>query len=272
MPKKKFKSNLILIVILIFESKGLFYSNAVSRSTACDNSISLILLLLLIILGTCYLVPLFGGWLADAHLGRFNTIYGSSLLYVVGTILLAAVSVPKSFAHDHTIRLVYFAISLVLISFGTGGIKANVSPFGADQVQKDGPRAIQAFFNWFYWFINIGSLIAFTVVVWVQQTNVFYGYVITAGTMFLGVIAFLSGRKKYLNKPPGGSQLTDTAKIIYEAIKNRGSANALVWLDNAKNTYGGKYTEAKVEDVKILLRILPVFALFIVYWTIYSQV
>lgn len=231
--------------------------------------------------GTCYLIPLFGGWLADAHLGRFNTIYGSSLLYVVGTILLAAVSVrnkmlaswfdDKSFAHDPTIRLVYFAISLVLISFGTGGIKANVSPFGADQVQKDGPRAIQTFFNWFYWFINIGSLIAFTVVVWVQQKNVFYGYVITAGTMFLGVIAFLSGRKKYLNKPPGGSQLTDTAKIIYEAIKNRGSANALVWLDNAKNTCGGKYTEAKVEDVKILLRILPVFALFIVYWTIYSQ-
>lgn len=270
------------MVVLVLKSKGLFYSNAVSRSTACDNSISLILLLMLIILGTCYLIPLFGGWLADAHLGRFNTIYGSSLLYVVGTILLAAVSVrnktlatwfdDKSFAHDPTIRLVYFAISLVLISFGTGGIKANVSPFGADQVQKDGLRAIQTFFNWFYWFINIGSLIAFTVVVWVQQKNVFYGYVITAGTMFLGVIAFLSGRKKYLTKPPGGSQLTDTAKIIYEAIKNRGSANAVVWLDNAKNTCGGKYTEAKVEDVKILLRILPVFALFIVYWTIYSQV
>lgn len=226
---------------------------------------------------------MFGGWLADTHLGRFNTIYGSALLYVVGTILLAAVSVgnemleswfdDKSFAHDRNIRRVYFGISLVLISFGTGGIKANVSPFGADQVQKDGPRAIQAFFNWFYWFINIGSLIAFTLIVWVQQKyDIFYGYVITAGTMFLGVIAFLSGRKKYVNKPPGGSQLTDTANIIYEAIKNRGSAKALVWLDNAKNTCGGKYTEAKVEDVKILCRILPVFALFIVYWTIYSQV
>ena len=100
---------------------------------------------MLIILGTCYLIPLFGGWLADAHLGRFNTIYGSSLLYVVGTILLAAVSVrnktlatwfdDKSFAHDHTIRLVYFVISLVLISFGTGGIKANVSPFELGQLQ-----------------------------------------------------------------------------------------------------------------------------------------
>ncbi|KAJ7372466.1 hypothetical protein OS493_018973 [Desmophyllum pertusum] len=42
--------------------------------------------------GTCYLIPLLGGWLADTYMGRFNTIYGSSLLYVVGTLLLAAVS------------------------------------------------------------------------------------------------------------------------------------------------------------------------------------
>ena len=34
--KKNFKSNLILVVILVLKSKGLFYSNAVSRSSACD--------------------------------------------------------------------------------------------------------------------------------------------------------------------------------------------------------------------------------------------
>ena len=232
------------------------------------------------IIGTCYLVPLFGGWLADTHLGRYNTIYGSSLLYVVGTLLLASVSMRdemlKNFGsnigHNMTARLVYFVIALVMIAFGTGGIKANVSPFGADQVQQDGPRAVQAFFNWFYWFINIGSLIAFTVVVWVQQKNVFYGYAITAGTMLVAVITFVSGRNKYLTKPPGGSQLTETAKIIYHAMKNQSTPNAKMWLDRAKSSFGGKYTDAKVEDVKALLRVIPVFILFIVYWTIYSQV
>ena len=174
--------------------------------------------------------------------------------------------------HNETWRLVYFGISLMMIAFGTGGIKANVSPFGADQVQNQGPRAVQAFFNWFYWFINIGSFIAFTVVVYVQQKNVFYGYCITAGTMFLAVITFVAGRNKYLNKPPGGSQLTETVKIIYAAVKNRGTANAKMWLDRAKHSFGGKYTEAQVEDVKTLLRVIPVFMLFIAYWTIYSQV
>ena len=168
-------------------------------------------------------------------------------------------------------ELVYFVLSLVMIALGTGGIKANVSPFGADQVQKDGPRAVQTFFNWFYWFINIGSLIAYTLVVYVQQSNVFYGYCITAGTMFLAVIAFVAGRNKYLTKPPGGSQLTETAKIICEAVRKR-KQNAGTWLEGAKSRFGGKFSEAQVENVKALLRVIPVFILFIFYWTIYSQV
>ena len=215
-------------------------------------------------------------------MGRYNTIYGSALVYLVGTLLLAAVSMgDKMFqklfhrndiVHNETLRLVYFVIALVMIAFGTGGIKANVSPFGADQVQKDGPRAVQTFFNWFYWFINIGSLIAFTVVVYAQEKKVFYGYAITAGTMFLAVIVFVTGRNRYLTKPPGGSQLAETAKIIREAVKNRRTPNAKMWLDKAKTNFGGKYTEKQVEDVKALLGVIPVFILFIVFWTIYSQV
>ena len=231
-------------------------------------------------LGTCYLVPLLGGWLADTYMGRFNTIYGSLLLYVVGTLLLAVVSLKndmlkellgRNAAHDKAARLVYFVLALVMIAFGTGGIKANVSPFGADQVQQDGPRAVQAFFNWFYWCINVGSLIAFTVVVWVQQNNFFYGYAITAGTMFLTVLAFLTGRNKYLTKPPGGSQLTEIAKILCEARRNR-KQNTGGWLDGAKSAFGGKFTHAQVEDVKSSLRVIAVFFLFILYWTISSQV
>lgn len=230
--------------------------------------------------GTCYLVPLLGGWLADTYMGRFNAIYGSSLLYVVGTLLLAVVSMNNEMlqtlfanenaVHDSTARLLYFVLALIMIAFGTGGIKANVSPFGADQVQQDGPRAVQAFFNWFYWFINVGSLIAFTVVVGVQQRNVFAGYAITAGTMFLAVIVFLTGRNKYLTKPPGGSQITEITKILCDARRHR-KQNTGGWLDGAKSTFGGKFTNAQVEDVKSLLRVIAVFFLFILYWTIYFQ-
>ena len=207
-------------------------------------------------------------------------IYGSSLLYVVGTLLLAAVSIKSdmiqrlfhtSATHGETMRLIYFGLALLMIALGTGGIKSNVSPFGADQVKQSGQRAVQTFFNWFYFFINVGSFIAFTVVVAVQQSNVFYGYCITAGSMFLAVIVFLAGRNQYLTKPPGGSQLTEIAKIICEAVRNR-KQNAGTWLEGAKWRYGGKFSEVEVEDVKALLRVIAIFGLFIVYWTIYSQV
>ena len=207
-------------------------------------------------------------------------IYGSSLVYVVGTLLLAAVSIKNetihqlfdtNASHNNTMRLLYFGLALLMMALGTGGIKSNVSPFGADQVKQSGQRAVQTFFNWFYFFINVGSLIAFTVVVAVQQSHVFYGYCITAGSMFLAVIMFLVCRNHYLTKPAGGSVLTETAKVINEAVQNR-KQNAGTWLEGAKSRYGGKFTEVEVEDVKALLRVIAIFGLFIVYWTIYSQV
>ena len=219
---------------------------------------------------------MFGGWLADAYTGRYNVIFGSSLLYIVGVFLMLPVS-TSDVEYDRASRLGYFAIALVMIAYATGGIKANVSPFGADQVRQDGPRAVQTFFNWFYLFINVGSLVSFTLIVWVQQVyGLFYGYVITAGSILLTVIIFIAGRNKYLNKPPGGSLLAKTAKIIYEAVKNRRTPNVPTWLDKAKRHFGGKFTESQVEDVKAFLRLLPVFILFISgfisFWTIYSQI
>ena len=65
--------------------------------------------------------------------------------------------------------------SLYVIALGTGGIKPNVSAFGADQFDEGDPRdrkEKRSFFNWFYFFVNIGSLLAVTVIVWVQVRGV----------------------------------------------------------------------------------------------------
>ena len=61
--------------------------------------------------------------------------------------------------------------ALYTVAIGTGGIKPNVSSFGADQFD-DSIRAErkekQSFFNWFYFSINVGSLLACTFIVAVQ--------------------------------------------------------------------------------------------------------
>ena len=54
-----------------------------------------------------------------------------------------------------------------------GGIKPNVSSFGADQFNDADPqdrREKESFFNYFYLAINVGSLIAVTVIVYIQDS------------------------------------------------------------------------------------------------------
>lgn len=228
--------------------------------------------------GTSFFSPVIGGWIADTFLGRYNTIFGSSLLYLVGTIILAVVTFNYGATYGLSTRSkeAFLGISLLLVSVGTGGIKANVSPLGADQIENEGTIIVQRFFDWFYWFIQLGSFLAYTAVVSVQQeVSFFYGYVITASSIFLAIILFITGRKHYIIQPHKGSYMTDTCKIIWQGLKKiefgQRRSRRVHWLDRTKVTLGGVWSEQRVEDVKSMLRITPIFLTFILYWTIYGQ-
>ena len=199
----------------------------------------------------------------------------------MGTILLTATtySYPPAYGLSMSSKEGFLGVSLFLIAIGTGGIKANLSPMGADQVKEQGEQMVQKFFNGFYWFIQIGSILAFTVVVYVQQEVLFfYGYLILAVSMTLAIILLLVGRRRYKLHPPEGSYLTDTLRIICKGLKNylfckrRSSALMSHWLDGAKESKGGTFTEEMVEGVKSVVQLIPIFLTFIFYWTIYGQV
>lgn len=70
-----------------------------------------------------------------------------------------------------TLQLGVMYFALYVVAVGTGGIKPNVSAFGADQFDDNNRqerKEKQSFFNWFYLVINVGSLVACTVIVWIQ--------------------------------------------------------------------------------------------------------
>ena len=202
------------------------------------------------------------------------------MLYLVGTVTLAAVTFDYGPGCELSTasKEAFLGISLLFISVGTGGIKANVSPLGADQLESKGAVVVQRFFDWFYWFIQLGSCLAYTIVVKVQQdVSFFYGYLITALSMFLAIILFVRGRKSYIVHPHNESHLTDTCRILCQGIKKlrfKGSSHPSAghWLDKTKATNGGSYKEYQVDDVKTVLRVVPIFLTFIIYWTIYGQV
>ena len=94
--------------------------------------------------------------------------------------------------------------------------------------------------------------------------------------MFLAVILLVCGRKYNINREHKESYLSETLKIIWLGLKKiRCEGSARVgshWLDRAKESLGGTYKDQRVEDVKSVLRIVPIFLTFILNWTIYGQV
>lgn len=117
-------------------------------------------------------------------------------------------------------------VALYLIALGTGGIKPCVSSFGADQFHEfdeSEKKRKSSFFNWFYLSINIGSLIAASVLVWIQ-TNVGWGwgFGIPAVAVAIAVVSFFLGTRLYRHQKPGGSPITRILQVIVASVRKAG--------------------------------------------------
>jgi dipeptide/tripeptide permease len=119
----------------------------------------------------CYLLPLLGGLLADRWIGRYWTIVGFSVPYVLGhfilgfsdpTILGDAIQGMSSEGLTFISQLLLI-VSLALLAGGSGVIKPNISSLLGqtyDQQRPGQERLRTAAFLWFYLAINIGALIS----------------------------------------------------------------------------------------------------------------
>jgi dipeptide/tripeptide permease len=99
----------------------------------------------------CYSLPLLGGFLADRFFGKYWTIVGFSLPYVLGHFILG---IPTPLA---------LTIALVLLAGGSGVIKPNISTLMGltyDQKRPGQEQLRASAFLWFYFAINIGALIS----------------------------------------------------------------------------------------------------------------
>lgn len=105
----------------------------------------------------------------------------------------------------------------------------------------------------------------------------FTGYIIPAVCLGVSLIVFVLGKTVFITKPADGSAFSDMFRILASALCGRGPKEPSLLrpkpslLDGAKVTYGGRFSEEKVEEVKALVKILPVFLALIPYWTVYFQ-
>lgn len=147
------------------------------------------------------------------------------------TLLTLSASVPglkprchaKDDCHATETQSAICFLALYLIALGTGGIKPCVSSYGADQFDDADEREKKrksSFFNWFYLSINIGALIAASVLVYVQDNVGFgWGFGIPAVAMAIAVVSFFSGTRLYRNQKPGGSPMTRMCQVVVASIR-----------------------------------------------------
>ena len=144
-----------------------------------------------------YFFPMIGAIVSDVFWGKFRTIMTFSIVYCAGCVSLAL------FSNTPTV----VAIGLLMVAFGTGGIKPCVSTNVGDQFSSKNAHLIERAFSWFYLAINAGSSISIFFCP-ILLNNPKYGpkwaFGMPAAMMFLATLVFWMGRKKYVVVPPAG--------------------------------------------------------------------
>ncbi|XP_022961047.1 protein NRT1/ PTR FAMILY 6.2-like [Cucurbita moschata] len=274
-------------------------------------------------MGACFLLCLLGGFLADSFLGRYYTILISASIQTLGTAALAvSTKLPQlrpppcdgikdcKEANGYQMGILYLA--LYLIALGTGGLKSSISGFGTDQFDETDEKEkakMAFFFNRFFLFISTGTLMAVTVLVYIQdEVGRSWAYGICSVSMLVAISLFLSGTKRYRYKKSKGSPVVHILQVIAAAIKKRklelpqnvgmlyedsseqGSriehTKQFQFLDKAAIVEQGDFeahgaasalnpwklsSVTKVEEVKMMARLLPIWATTIIFWTTYAQ-
>lgn len=161
-------------------------------------------------LALCYLTPLLGGFIADKYLGNRNCIMLGGTLMAIGQFLLFY----SATIYDTNIQtsLGVFWIGLLVIIFGNGFFKPNISSMVGSLYPAEEKTKLDSAFTIFYMGINIGALlsqyfvpiIADVKIDGVQNPAVFkWGYLMACIAMVIGTLIFFLMKNKYVITPDG---------------------------------------------------------------------
>lgn len=139
--------------------------------------------------GLVYAAPILGGQMADKYLGYRNAVLLGAILMAIGEFLILG-------GTEH-----FLMIGMGALIVGNGYFKANISTIVGKLYKDNDPRRDSGF-TIFYIGINIGALLATTVVAFVGETYGFkYGFGLAGFGMLMGLIIFWTGRHNYEAAP-----------------------------------------------------------------------
>ncbi|EAZ31849.1 hypothetical protein OsJ_16012 [Oryza sativa Japonica Group] len=183
--------------------------------------------------GTSYLTPVFGAIIADTFWGNYNTILVSLVFYLLGMMLVtfsaflpttALCTVVGSSCQQPLLGAQTIAfLGLYLVAFGSGGVRAALLPFGADQFDDDNTADRErkmSFFSWFYICVDFGMIVSGLFIVWIQQ-NVSWGlgFGIATACIALAFGGFVLATPMYKRRMPTGTPIKSLAQVVVAACR-----------------------------------------------------
>ncbi|KAK1233745.1 hypothetical protein PQX77_003092 [Marasmius sp. AFHP31] len=249
-----------------------------------------------------YITPLFGAYVADTYLGRFNAICVALFIALIGHILLIVAAVPGVIEKPSAVAP--FIVAMITMGLGSGAFKANISPLIAEQYQrtrlfvrteKSGERVIvdpvltiTRVYMYFYLFINVGSLMGQISMTYAEKYVGFWlSFTLPTVIFLVCPLVLWLGRKRYVRSPPTGSILATALKLWGLAMKGKWSINPIksyrqltapdFW-ENVKPSKLGNarpswmtFDDTWVDEVKRGLKACAVFCWYPIYWLTFNQ-
>lgn len=189
---------------------------------------------------SAYFLPLIGGIIADRYFGKYWTLVGFSVPYVLGHVVLGI--------EDRTALFV----ALFLLACGSGVTKPNISTLmGMTYDQKrPGQLALRsAAFLWFYFAVNVGATISMFCLPQIRE----FVKERTGNLALAYRIAFLF------------PTLIMAAALIIFAMGKRHYAVEVI--DRTRKTA----PEERRQQWQVLTKLFSIFAVMIFFWMAYEQ-
>ena len=241
-----------------------------------------------------YVMPIYGGIVADTQWGRFKTICVGTAVGAVAHVLLVIPAIPSIIDKPNG-ALGAFIISILILALAAGFIKPSLGPLLCDQspvsvptlkTLKNGERVIvdpgvtiERWLLIFYWCINVGAFFALATSYSARFVGFWLAFLLPGIIYMLMPIVLVFISKKLYKAPPQGSVVVETMKVFRVLLGNGGwkkvGKGEQFW-ERAKPSYIQErdgtldtnvifWDDKFIEEIKQTLRACAVFALIPIF-------
>nr|KAJ0209938.1 hypothetical protein LSAT_V11C400174160 [Lactuca sativa] len=211
-------------------------------------------------------------------------------------------------AHSSVEKAIFY-LSIYLVALGNGGAEPALATFGADQFDEEDPeekRAKTTFLSYFYVALNLGSLISETLLVYIETMGEYVvAFWISTACGFIALMSVLSGSFRYRHFKPSGNPISRFSQVIVASMRkiklevpsngdglyedysrDEGGTRriyhtndfkfldraSIMTPDDAQNPHPWRLcTITQVEEVKCVLRLLPIWLCTILSSVVFIQ-